>query len=73
MADKIEGQIKFFSYEKNFGFIKHGEDDENEIFFSGFNVKTPGWTPRDDELCQFNIGHSKDGRESAMNVTLDKA
>lgn len=72
MADKTKGQIKFFSCVKNFGFIKFGEDNEKEIFFSGFNVRTPGWVPRDDQPCLFNEGHDRSGRASAMNVTLTK-
>ena len=73
MAEKERGWIKFFNLSKSYGFITFGENDENEIFFGGGQVKTDGWIPRQGQGCQFGFGRGNSGRECAINVTRDKS
>lgn len=70
MADKEKGWIKFFNISRQFGFIVYGEDDVHEIYFSGDNITTAGWVPRQGQGCRF-VPTKQGSRERAEMVTRE--
>jgi len=69
-SEKLKGWVKFFYIGKQYGFIVYGEEDENEIYFSGNNVTSEGWVPKQGHGCRFIKDMGRRG-PIAINVTKD--
>jgi len=71
-GDKVQGQVKWFSNKKGYGFITPAEggtitDDifvhQSSIFCEGYRTLDEGWE------VEFEIGHDDDGKAKAVSVT----
>lgn len=65
-----EGTIRFFSIEKNFGFI--AADDGADVFIHGSAFGTGPARPKDGQRVTFDIEESPKGKRAANAVLLDE-
>lgn len=62
-----EGTVKWFSNEKNYGFISPEEGEDLFVHFS--EIKMEGFkTLAEGEKVSFEVGQGKDGKIQAINV-----
>lgn len=72
MAEKILGNVKWFSNKKGYGFITpvEGSTVTNDIFVHQSAIHSDGYRTLDEEwLVEFEIGVDEDGKPKAENVT----
>lgn len=63
-----QGKVRMFHSEKNYGFIRSGDDD---FFFHISTAADPGLTfVMPGELVTFEVGEDKQGRAVAIRVVL---
>ncbi len=62
-----EGTVKWFSNEKNYGFIS--SEDGEDLFVHFSEIKMDGYkTLNEGERVSFDVGSGKDGKPQAINV-----
>ena len=65
----MDGTVRFFSTEKNFGFIL--ADDGTDVFVHGSAIAT-GATPKEGQRAQFNVEEGEKGKRANTVVLLDE-
>ncbi len=65
------GTVKWFNATKGFGFIEPEGGSGKDVFVHISAVERSGLTGiRDDQKVNFDIEDGRDGRESAINLTV---
>lgn len=64
----MKGEIKWFSSKKGYGFII--SEDGHDVFVHQSNIVMDGFrTLREDDIVEFELEESADGRKQAVKVT----
>jgi cold shock CspA family protein len=73
MSERFKGNIKWFSHEKRYGFIRRG-DDLRDVFvhMNEFRSKADAHWVRDGDSVEFGVEHTPKG-PSAVDVVILKA
>ncbi len=64
----MQGKIDWFSYQKRFGFVKYGDNDENSCFLHINYILDSNHEFKEDDLIEFDLKTDDLNRSYASNV-----
>lgn len=70
MTWRVRGRLKFFDPSRGFGFASIEGMEDTFIHARNFDPYPPKREPKADDVLEFDLGASKDGRSRAERITF---